>query len=124
MNKYTKYISLDHLNNGEPTLVVDITGHTMTVDYGEENINGQFIKIRDTKHYLSGEVIDRFHELEELATPKKPRRKYMNLQGYDRFNLECPNCGSFIMFDTQYNDLFSLINNHCSKCGQALDWGK
>lgn len=106
MNKYTKYVSLEHLNNGEPTLVADVTGYTVTVDYGEEFINGQFIKIRDTKHYLMGEAVDRLHELEEKDTPKKKKI-------YAPLGLElCPTCGK----DT-YREFFK----YCPYCGQRIE---
>ena len=127
MNKYTKYISLDYLNNGEPTLVIEVNGYTLTA-YREEDetIDGQFIKAKDTKYYLSGEAIEKLHELEEKDTPKSP--VYYG-DGYSNGELiydmwECPNCGELLIARERYcnRDKNRIKDGRCANCGHELNF--
>lgn len=110
MNKrYAQVVSLDRFNNGEPTIVVDVLHHTMIVDGGTEFINGEWVEIRSSKHYLSGEVVERLYELEEKATPKLPKRNLGKGTYY-----KCPICESSIGNKSKY----------CKHCGQRIKWEK
>lgn len=64
-----------------------------------------------------------YKPLKEKATPKKPKKAYMNLKGYDYYNYICPNCKCFICFDTE-KDKVQREQMYCKKCGQSLLWPK
>lgn len=50
--------------------------------------------------------------LVDKTTPKNP---YHGEWGY-----RCPNCNGSRVYDYEYNNEF----NHCSDCGQKLDWSE
>ncbi len=47
--------------------------------------------------------------------PKKPEKQDENC-------LECPNCDSFIAFESEARDDTNYQDEYCRNCGQAIDW--
>ncbi|HZK34153.1 MAG TPA: hypothetical protein VFD33_02430 [Bacillota bacterium] len=51
----------------------------------------------------------------EKKIPKKPEKQDENC-------LECPNCDSFLAFESEVRDDTSYQDEYCRNCGQAIDW--
>ena len=78
----------------------------------------------DMRWSLVKESMDKFKELVDKATPKKPIiKQYKNSEHY-----LCPNCKNYRFGIIDYGEYKnewrkgSELMLYCPKCGQALDW--
>jgi len=68
------------------------------------------------------ELVDKvpyYEELEDKATPKKPKNIKQDETTFGNINGKCPNCTREV-----FGDCYEYYDKYCSNCGQALDWSQ
>ena len=68
-----------------------------------------------------------FRALKGKQTPKNPKKQpHFSVHPHFHFysTNHCPSCGKMVKKYDNEHIYPHHINNYCSRCGQALDWGQ